>query len=89
MLSIQVKEGDNIERCLKQFKKKFDQTKTMKQLRTRREFVKPSVLNREMRKKCVQERLELEGADKHGSHPRRGCLKKDAFPVRLFLCPRF
>ena len=53
MLSIQVKEGDNIERCLKQFKKKFDQTKTMKQLRTRREFVKPSVLNREMRKKAA------------------------------------
>ena len=53
MLSIQVKEGDNIERALKQFKKRFDQTKTMKQLRTRREFVKPSVLNREMRKKAA------------------------------------
>ena len=53
MLSIQVKEGDNIERALKQFKKRFDQTKTMKQLRTRREFVKPSVLNREMLKKAV------------------------------------
>ena len=53
MLSIPVKEGDNIERALKQFKKKFDQTKTMKQLRTRREFVKPSVLNREMMKKAV------------------------------------
>tara|TARA_Y100000991_G_scaffold90248_1_gene68030 strand:- start:1819 stop:2058 length:240 start_codon:yes stop_codon:yes gene_type:complete len=38
---------------LKQFKKRFDQTKTMKQLRTRREFVKPSVLNREMRKKAA------------------------------------
>ena len=53
LLSIQVKEGDNIERALKQFKKRFDQTKTMKQLRTRREFVKPSVLNREVRKKAV------------------------------------
>ena len=53
MLSIQVKEGDNIERALKQFKKKFDQTKTMKQLRTRREFVKPSVINRNTRKKAV------------------------------------
>ena len=31
MLSIQVKEGDNIERALKQFKKKFDQTKTQKE----------------------------------------------------------
>ena len=37
----------------KQFKKKFDQTKTMKQLRTRREFIKPSVLNRAMMKKAV------------------------------------
>lgn len=53
MLSISVKEGDNIERALKQFKKKFDQTKTMRELRTRREFVKPSVLNREMKKKAV------------------------------------
>jgi len=53
MLSIPVKEGDNIERALKQFKKKFDQTKTMKQLRTRREFVKPSVNNRNTRKKAV------------------------------------
>lgn len=62
MLSIQVKEGDNIERALKQFKKKFDQTKTMKQLRTRREFVKPSVLNREMMKKAVYKNgLNLKG----------------------------
>lgn len=57
MLNIQVKEGDNIERALKQFKKKFDQTKTMKELRTRREFVKPSVLNREMKKKAVYKNL--------------------------------
>ncbi|MDA0729377.1 MAG: 30S ribosomal protein S21 [Bacteroidetes bacterium] len=57
MLNIQVKEGDNIERALKQFKKKFDQTKTMKELRTRREFVKTSVLNREMKKKAVYKNL--------------------------------
>lgn len=53
MLSIPVKEGDNIERALKRFKKKFDRTKRMRELRTRREFVKPSVLNREQRKKAV------------------------------------
>jgi len=53
MLSIPVKENDNIERCLKRFKKKFDRTKKMKELRSRREFVKPSLLNREARKKAV------------------------------------
>jgi small subunit ribosomal protein S21 len=53
MLSIPVKEGDNIERALKRFKKKFDRTKRMRELRTRREFVKPSVINREQRKKAI------------------------------------
>jgi small subunit ribosomal protein S21 len=53
MLSIPVKENDNIERCLKRFKKKFDRTKKMKELRSRREFVKPSLTNREAKKKAV------------------------------------
>jgi small subunit ribosomal protein S21 len=53
MLSIPVKEGDNIERALKRFKKKFDRTKRMRDLRTRREFVKPSVQQREQMKKAV------------------------------------
>jgi len=58
MLSIPVKENDNIERCLKRFKKKFDRTKKMKELRTRREFVKPSLINREARKKAVYKNLK-------------------------------
>jgi small subunit ribosomal protein S21 len=53
MLSIPVKEGDNIERALKRFKKKFDRTKRMRELRVRKEFVKPSVINREQHKKAV------------------------------------
>lgn len=53
MLSIPVKEGDNIERALKRFKKKFDRTKRMRELRQRREFVKPSVAKREGMKKAV------------------------------------
>ncbi len=53
MLSIPVKEGDNIERSLKRFKKKFDRTKKMRELRSRREFVKPSVVKREAMKKAV------------------------------------
>jgi small subunit ribosomal protein S21 len=47
MLIIPVKEGENIERALKKFKKKFDKTKAMKELRRRKEFTKPSVIKRQ------------------------------------------
>ena len=47
MLIIPVKEGENIERALKKFKKKFDKTKAMKELRNRKEFTKPSVVKRQ------------------------------------------
>ncbi len=47
MLIIPVKEGENIERALKKYKKKYDKTNVMKQLRARKEFVKPSVINRQ------------------------------------------
>ncbi len=47
MLIIPVKEGENIERALKKYKKKFDKTNTMKELRRRKEFVKPSVVLRQ------------------------------------------
>lgn len=46
MLIIPVKDGENIDRALKRFKRKFDRTKTMKTLRERKEFKKPSVLRR-------------------------------------------
>lgn len=47
MLIIPVKEGENIERAIKKYKKKFDKTKVMRQLRSRKEFTKPSVLKRQ------------------------------------------
>ena len=46
MLIIPVKEGENIDRALKRFKRKFDRTKTMKNLRSRKQFDKPSVVKR-------------------------------------------
>ncbi len=49
MLIIPVKEGENIERAIKRYKKKFDKTKVMRELRGRKEFIKPSVLNRQER----------------------------------------
>ncbi len=53
MLIIPVKEGENIERAIKRYKKKFDRTKVMRQLRGRKEFIKPSVLNRQQRIKAA------------------------------------
>lgn len=47
MLIIPVKEGENIERAIKKYKKKFEKTKVMRQLRDRREFTKPSVTKRQ------------------------------------------
>ena len=53
MLIITVKDGENIDRALKRFKRKFDRTGGMRQLRTRKEFIKPSVRNRDKIKKAV------------------------------------
>lgn len=52
MLVVSVKEGENIERVLKRYKKKFDKAKVMREIRTRKEFVKPSVINRQNRIKA-------------------------------------
>lgn len=49
MLIVPVKEGENIERALKKYKKKYDKTNVMKELRSRKEFIKPSVINRQER----------------------------------------
>ncbi|NJB82512.1 30S ribosomal protein S21 [Wenyingzhuangia aestuarii] len=52
MLIIPIKDGENIDRALKRFKRKFDRTKTMKNLRERQQFNKPSVVNRKQRIKA-------------------------------------
>lgn len=53
MLIIPIKEGENIERALKKFKKKFERTGTMKELRRRQQFTKPSIQRREEVKKAI------------------------------------
>ncbi len=46
MIVIPVKEGENIERALKRFKRKFEKTGVIKELRERQAFTKPSVERR-------------------------------------------
>ena len=53
MIIVQVKEGENIERALKKFKRKFEKTGNVKELRARQAFEKPSVTNRKKMIKAV------------------------------------
>ena len=46
MIIVQVKDGENIERALKKFKRKFEKTGVVKGLRARQQYNKPSVLKR-------------------------------------------
>ena len=46
MIIVPVKEGENIERALKKFKRKYERTGIVKELRRRQAFEKPSVTNR-------------------------------------------
>lgn len=53
MLIIPIKDGENIDRALKRFKRKFDRTGTMRALRSRQAFLKPSVINRAQMQKAA------------------------------------
>lgn len=46
MLHIQIKENESIDKALKRFKKKFEKTKVLKELRRRQAFEKGSVSRR-------------------------------------------
>ena len=47
MLIVPVKEGEAIEKALKKFKKKFEKTGVVRELRRRQAFTKKSVARRE------------------------------------------
>lgn len=53
MIIIPIKEGENIERALKKFKRKFDKTGAIRELRRRQAFIKPSVKKRDQVKKAI------------------------------------
>jgi len=62
MIIVPVKEGENIERVLKKFKRKFEKTGIVKELRNRQAYVKPSVKRRQVvkRAKYIQKLQEKE-----------------------------
>ncbi|WP_099463488.1 MULTISPECIES: 30S ribosomal protein S21 [Parabacteroides] len=62
MIVVPLKEGENIEKALKKFKRKFEKTGIVKELRSRQAFEKPSVAKRKqtMRAIYVQHLQQIE-----------------------------
>lgn len=53
MLVVQIKENESLDKALKKFKKKFEKTAVVKQLRSRQAFEKPSVSRRNTVKRAI------------------------------------
>jgi len=53
MIKIEVKENESIDKALKRFKKKFEKTGVLKELRSRQAFEKPSISGRQQKLKAV------------------------------------
>ena len=53
MLVIPVKEGEQIDRALKRLKRKFLQTGTLKRLRAKKQYIKPTLKNRVKMQKAI------------------------------------
>ena len=53
MIIMPIKEGENIERALKKFKRKYERTGVLKELRRRQYFTKPSIKKREQMQHAI------------------------------------
>mgnify|MGYP001483230452 CR=1 FL=1 len=53
MLIVKVKKGQKIEQALKKLKRKFRDVGTLKEIRKRKEFVKPSEIKRKQKQKAI------------------------------------
>lgn len=58
MLIIPVKDGESIDRALKKYKRKFDKTRVVKELRARQQFIKPSVTLRQAKLKAAHKQRQ-------------------------------
>jgi small subunit ribosomal protein S21 len=53
MIIVPIKEGESIDRALKKYKRKYEKTGVIKELRERQQFTKPSIKNRAQRLKAI------------------------------------
>ena len=62
MIIVPIKENETIDKALKKFKKKFEKTGIVKQLRSRQAFEKPSITRRTTVKKAIYKNLLTQSA---------------------------
>mgnify|MGYP003565709047 FL=1 len=61
MLIVEVKDGESIERALRRYKRKYRNSKMIRELRKRREYIKPSVKRRnEIQKAVYRDKVKRE-----------------------------
>lgn len=53
MIIIPVKEGESIDRALKKYKRKYEKTGVVKEIRERQKYTKPSIVNRQQKLKAI------------------------------------
>jgi small subunit ribosomal protein S21 len=63
MIILQIKEGENLEKSLKVFKKKFDRIGIVKELRVRKVYNKPSIVRRQKKLKAILRQKYLESQE--------------------------
>ncbi len=64
MIIVKVKDGESIDRALRRYKKKFEKTGVLKEVRARMYYTKPSVAKREKMKKA-RRRQEMYARDNY------------------------
>ncbi|MCB0733607.1 MAG: 30S ribosomal protein S21 [Flavobacteriales bacterium] len=62
MLIVNVKENESVEKALKRFKKKFERTGVLRELRDRQQFTKPSVRNRMQKIKAIYKQQQQQNS---------------------------
>ena len=63
MIVVNVKENESIDKALKRFKKKFEKTGVLRELRSRQHFTKPSVVRRDQVIKAAYKQKMQEGSN--------------------------
>jgi small subunit ribosomal protein S21 len=63
MIIVQIKEGENLEKSLKAFKKKFDRIGIVKELRARKIYSKPSIVRRQKKLKAILRQKYVESQE--------------------------
>ena len=54
MIVVEIKDGETLDKALRRYKKKFEKTRILKEVRRRAYYTKPSVENRERVKRAVR-----------------------------------